>query len=483
MTTAAPVWPASDFRRLPIPTAAFEVLAYLTVVAAATLSFLAGWLTVNGAVVVTVFLLGSLIVFSWVHLGQGRHPVFLFLCSLTLFQGGRLIAYCLGAEPEPMRVVIMTLSPFSLSRDDSGLVLLALALAAISVYAPCRWMYRTVPPPATAAVQKYLPYLYLLFFATLPIQLFKNYRYYEYVQQHGGYAVFYVNHGAIAASVPLWVRGISLITIPVFVAIFVFEARRFPRYLATFLYFATGTIILLMGARGALFALVAVLWWVSRIKTLQRTRTVAVAAFALALLFVAFVVQQIREDETPGYHEFSVVDVVKDQGISLNVTEVAVKYADRLSPYFASYLWHELRIAFVSSDASNYARGKNLAADVSVLLNPEKYDAGFGTAGSYMGEAFVGGGLVLVVVVSLLLGFGLNTLYRLSENALLLFVIAMSLPDILLMPKGQLLDWVSVLLKNAISLALLWTGWKIYSLLLSIRRTPPERGGPQTAAA
>jgi hypothetical protein len=174
---------------------------------------------------------------------------------------------------------------------------------------------------------------------------------------------------------------------------------------------------------------------------------------------------------------------VNDQGISLNVTEVAVKYAHRLSPYFGSYLWHELQIAFIASDASNYSRGKNMAADVSVLLNPEKYDSGFGTAGSYVGEAFVGGGLVLVVLVSVLLGLGLNALYRLSENALLVSVIALSLPDILLMPKGQLLDWVSVLAKNGISLVLLWAGWKIYSLLVSIRRSPPAQGGQQIAPA
>jgi hypothetical protein len=78
MTTAAPTWPVADYHRLPIPAAAFEVLAYLIVVAAAALAFVAGWLPVNGAVVVTVVLLASLIALSWVRLGQGRHPVFYF---------------------------------------------------------------------------------------------------------------------------------------------------------------------------------------------------------------------------------------------------------------------------------------------------------------------------------------------------------------------------------------------------------------------
>jgi hypothetical protein len=186
MSAAAPTLPALDYGRLRIPMAAFEVLAYLTVVAAASLAFLAGSLTVNGAVVLTVLLLGSLIILSWVHLGQGRHPVFLFLCSLTFFQAGRLIGYCLGGEPDPMQVIIMTSTAFKLSRAEEGFVLFALSLAAICIYAPCRWLYRPVAPPDLMGVRKYLPYLYLLFAATLPAQIFKNYRYYEYAQQHGG---------------------------------------------------------------------------------------------------------------------------------------------------------------------------------------------------------------------------------------------------------------------------------------------------------
>src|SRR5271167_1736848 len=143
MSTAAPAWPALDYRRLPIPAAAFEVLIYLAVVAASSLAFLAGWMSVNAAVVLTVILLASLIVLSWVHLGQGRHPAFLFLCTLMLFQGGRLISYCLGVELEPMKVVAME-SDFVLTRNEQGIVLLCIALSAICIYAPCRWCYRPV---------------------------------------------------------------------------------------------------------------------------------------------------------------------------------------------------------------------------------------------------------------------------------------------------------------------------------------------------
>jgi hypothetical protein len=53
--------------------AAFEVLAYLVIVAAVSLAFLAGRLTLNGAVVLSVLLLGSLIILCWIHLGPASH--------------------------------------------------------------------------------------------------------------------------------------------------------------------------------------------------------------------------------------------------------------------------------------------------------------------------------------------------------------------------------------------------------------------------
>src|SRR6516162_1153961 len=119
MTSVAIAAPPLDYARLRIPAAAFELLVCLVIVAAASLAFLAGWLTVNGAIVLTVLLLGSLIVLSWIHLGQGRHPVFLFLCTLMLFQGGRLLAYCLGSMSDPLSIGLMREFPFAVSRNVS----------------------------------------------------------------------------------------------------------------------------------------------------------------------------------------------------------------------------------------------------------------------------------------------------------------------------------------------------------------------------
>ena len=175
-------------------------------------------------------------------------------------------------------------------------MLLILALSAVCIYAPCRWNYRRISPPAEVPVRRYLSYLYLTFYATLPIQLFKNYRYYQYIQEHGGYLQFWVNHGDIATSVPFLVRGVVLISFPAFLGIFVVERRKKLFYLATALYFATTALTLLVGLRGGAFAVVLVLWYIAAIKSTKKSRIVSIAALGLVLVIIGDVIQTLRED-------------------------------------------------------------------------------------------------------------------------------------------------------------------------------------------
>src|SRR5664279_4688311 len=111
-------------------------------------------------------------------------------------------------------------------------VMLCIALSAICIYGPCRWNYRRIPPPTDVNVRQDLPYLYLVFFSSLPFLLYKNYLYFRYIQEHGGYIVFFSDYGHLAASFPLVVRAVALLTLPVLVAIVVFEKRTERLYLS-----------------------------------------------------------------------------------------------------------------------------------------------------------------------------------------------------------------------------------------------------------
>jgi oligosaccharide repeat unit polymerase len=458
---------------LPIPATTFEVLGYLTAVAVASLCFIVGWLTPNGAVIVMVVLLTSLIILSWIHLGQGRHPCFLFLCTLMLFQGGKLLAYMVGAEPDPMLVQSMGVNPFSIGRTHQGIVLLCLALSAICIYAPCRWNYMPLRPLDTVSVRRYLAYLYMLFTLTLPAQLIKNYLYYQYVQDHGGYFAIYQNYAGLAASTPLVVRAIALLTLPVFVAIFVFEQRKRLVAAVTVLYFGTASIVLVMGARLFVFALILTLWYVTRVKSTRRSRILVLVSGVLLLASVAQVIANYREDsDNPDVFVVNLAKFVAFQGASIDVTEVAIKYREHFSRYVGSYLLHELGESWGGSDIGDYAPGKSLDFDVSVFLNRNLFAWGGGVAGSYVGEAYAIGGVVGVLVISLLVGGGLHRLHRSSQKPMSLWIVALTMPIVLYMPRGDLLAWLSFLARSFIIALLLGIGWQVYSLITSIKHMP-----------
>jgi len=448
--------------------AALDVLGYLTIVAGATLGFVMGWLTSNQAAVLAVVLLLSLTGQAWKRFDGGCHPCFFFLCTLTLFQAGQLIAYCAGGESDIFQVTLMTPYPFDVSREVAGLVLLAITLSAICIYAPCRWNYHSIPPPRAGSFGRFLPYLYLVFWLSVPVQLYKNFCYYQYARDHGGYLVVFTDHGGMAASIPMAVRAISLISLPALVGIFVLERRK--RFLrpATAVYFAIAAPILLLGSRGGIFSLVLSLWYLAKVKSGRRAPLYSVALIGAGLVFAGSLIGSFRASS----EESSVLDgasqFVAGQGVSLNVTEVAVAYRRRFAPHIVSNLADELQSAFFPTDHTKYIAGKNFDADLSMFLNPTAYQMGSGSGSSYLAEAYLVGGLGGVVIISGLLGAFFRGMHGCAQNPFGLFLVAMILPDMLLMPRGGLLDWVSASLRVGISVVLLLAGWYFYRAIARI---------------
>ena len=109
-----------------------------------------------------------------------------------------------------------------------------------------------------------------------------------------------------------------------------------------------------------------------------------------------------------------------------------------------------------------YVAGKNFDADVSMFLNPAAYQLGSGSGSSYLAESYLAGGLGGVVLASALLGALFHGMNVYARNPFALFLIAMILPDMLLMPRGGLLDWVSASLRVGLSVLLLLAGWYCY---------------------
>ncbi len=487
MSSLIPPFPALGRAPTAVPAAAFEVLGYLCVVAVGTLCFLIGWLTPNEAGLLTVLLLSFLIALAWKRFDQGRHPCFLFLCALLFFQGGRLIGFCFGVTPDPLEIELFTPAPFSIPREEAGIVLLAIALSAICVYAPCRWNYRRIQPPGEQSLRRYLPYLYVVFFLALSATTVKNYLYLRYALDHG-YLVFFNDYYRLVANVPLPVRLVALLNLPVFLAIFVIEKRKRLLWMIAVLYFGVAGLYLATGSRGGTLTMALVLWYLARIKSSKRTRILVPVLLAAILICVAVVVGATRQSAAGDVQNYLLgpLEFIAQQGISLNVTELAIKYKDLFRPHIAWYLFHDLWLVFVPSDISGYVRGRDLSPDMVVFLNPSLARMGFGTGGSYLAQMYLLGGLGGVVVLSLLLGYGLNLIYGCARNAWSLIVAALILPDFILMSRGSIIMWSGTLIRGAILFCPLLAGWWLFSLLSSIRGAspstlPPGPYGPANA--
>jgi oligosaccharide repeat unit polymerase len=449
--------------------AAVEITAALAAITLAALLFAAGWLSPGQAGLLCMGLLLVLIALAWRNFRSGCHPAFYFLCVLALFQGGRLMA----GEADPFRVVLMTTIQFDVSREIAGTVLLALGLSALAIYAVCRWNCRPPAAPQNESFQneswqRFLPYLRGLFWMSLPLQLYKNYCYYAYARDHGGYLVFFIDHQGMAGSIPAAVRAIALVTLPALAGIFVLENRARRLRTAALIYFAVAAPVLITGSRGALFSLILALWYVRQARSGRRVRLGALAMIAAALVMVGALVGSFRDEGTPARPFAGPAAFIADQGTSLSVTEIAVLRRDVFFPHMGSYLKSELESAFVAADQANYSPGQSFADDAAMYLNPVTYRLGFGCGSSYVAEAYILGGIAGVVLVSAGLGWLLHAMHRASAHPLGLFLVAMILPDVLWMPRGGLLDWVSAGLRTAVSLALIAAGWRVYRSLMCL---------------
>jgi oligosaccharide repeat unit polymerase len=278
---------------------------------------------------------------------------------------------------------------------------------------------------------------------------------------------------------------LALLTLPSFIAFVILETRKSRIYWVTFLYLATSAVSLLTGTRMATFSLIVTLWFIARMKSVKKTRVVLMAAVAALLIVIAIWVQTARFDETDNRESGFVTlgRFVGQQGASLVVTEVAVKYRHLFQPYVGSYMLYELETEFVSSDVSNYFRGRQFGFDVSAFLNREQFRWGFATAGSYVGEAYALGGVAGVILVSLLIGCGLRFLYQVSSNPYYLFWVAMILPEVFLMPRGWLMGWASAFLRTAVLLLPIGLGWAVYlTLRLAANKSYGSLHGTHNAA-
>lgn len=426
--------------------AALEISAYLTLTLVASVLAVFGLLSIEACTWLATAILVSLLFWAWRRFEGGRHPCFLFLGTLLLFQGGRLLAHVTGVMKDPMQIDVGTPVPIHVPVVPAEITLLILVLSAILVYAPCRLTYTPLIYDGGSGTN-WLPALYALIVLTFPFALYKNVVYLAYIRAHGGYLAAYLDNAAVLASAGTLVRTISLIGTTALLLAYVLERR--PKRLAFLvaLYLALSIFNLLIGFRGEFFSQCLGLWFVHKVKTGGRFNIVPLLVASAIVAVVSVFSAAFRQEQTVA--TLSPIVFLAVQGVSLNVTEAAVMFSNIFSRYGFSYVFWGFFYDIVRAPDKAHILW---TSDLSMFLNPIHAEMGYGTASSYLAELYLLGGIVAVIAGSLIIGFCFSALHRISARSWGAVVLVFLLPPMIYLPRVELLYPLAILVKTCISL-------------------------------
>ena len=424
---------------------AIHTAIYFTALLVSTVLVLSGAVSLYGCLWISLVLYAGLLTLAWRTFDGGRHPGFLFLGMLLLFQMGRLVGYALGATTDPFNVVVQTLIPVTVSPTASEITILLVLLSATVIYAVCAWNApRIVLEPGRE--QSWLPACYILLAVSFPFVLYKNYEYFQFIRSHGGYLAIFTDSDAIAQSAGALVRIISLVAANAFLLVYLIERRGGRLALVTTAFLSTSVLELLIGLRGKVFLFLLTLWFLHNLKTGKRFRLVTLATVLVAGSFAAVAITGFREMRSSAV--VGPAGFIAGQGISMGVTQIAVQYRPLFEPHAKTYLANELLQAFYPG--SHFSQGQLFDNDISVFLNVDAFREGFGTGSSYLAEAWIAGGLLAVLIVSILIGLALRLLHGIGATFLGAAAVAIVLPSLIYLPRAQLLSPIAATLKSGL---------------------------------
>ncbi len=454
-------------------TASIEVTGLLAIVATASTFAAIGFLTEVGCIWLTLVLLATILGLSWYQFDGGRHPCFLFMVMLFVFQGGRLVGYVVGLKQDPMLIEVQTRLPIAVEPKFAEITLLIIVLSAILVYFPCRYCYK---PAAFRRPldNRWLPSLYALVFMTVPFSLYKNLMYYSYIRAHGGYLAIYTDNAAVLQSAGVVARTLSLVNVTAILVLFVVENRSKRMVAVLWLFVALSVLDLLIGFRGKFFSEMISLWFLVNLKTGRRFKLPYLISIASVISLIAVAIGFFRENQT--FKMVSPLGFLVVQGVSLNVTEAAVKFHSTFSRFGWEYLWG----GFLNGFTPSAAHGLRLwSGDLSVFLNPVASDLGFGTASSYLGELYLFGEIPSIVIGSLAIGYCLHLLHRVSSRTAGALLLAFILPPVIYLPRLELLNPLAVLVKSCIGLGVIAVFVLFFDFILRVLwiKASPRRAG------
>lgn len=412
-------------------------------IAAAALGFQVTHGTSNYASVVLsvggILILGA----NWHAHNGGRSASFIFLVLGLTFLCGRALPILFGDQSQ--LAIIGYGDAYEVAPEHVMKYVLVVLVSFLCIHIGSLLTHQDLPelPDTSRDARIYR----LMFICLLPLLLYKNIYYFNYIMENGGYLAIYQGSEHLDG-VGFLPRLGALLCLATFTLYFFHENDKRKSRNALIFFLVIFSSELLVGLRGKFFvtALIFLLFYKLRFGGKFSLR--GLAMLMLVIVSIAITVEVTREQKSESTVTGSLLTgFLAQQGVSSGVSMIVIDNASYFSKDPWNYFIHQFAAPFYSQP--EVRQGWFVANDISMLVMPEAYSLGFGTGSSYIAELLMLGGWVGIAIGSLLIGWILTKAKRYTHGvpaALMFWVVC----GIVYYPRTMLQDPIHNLIRYAL---------------------------------
>ncbi len=397
-----------------------------------------------------ILCIGSLLILgaNWHSHDGGRSASFIFMILGVTFLAGRAFPVLFGDESQLALIGYGT--PYEVSSDKVThyvtLVLSSLLFVHIGSLLTKKVAFAPFDTQLEATIYK------VMFFCFLPLLLYKNIYYFNYISNNGGYLAIYQGTEHLEG-VGVLARMGALMCLATFTLYFFHETDKKKSRNALIFFIIVFSSELLVGLRGKFFvtALVFFLFYKLRFGGRFTVRGLAILMFVIIALAITIEVTREQKEQTMVTGGL-LAGFLAQQGVSAGVSLIVLDNPVYFDQYSWSYFLRQFTVPFQVQ--AEVPQGWFLANDVSVMVMPAAFARGFGTGSSYLAELIILGGWAGVCLGSLIIGWVLTKAQRFTSGvpaALMFWVIC----GIVYYPRTMLHDPVHNMMRYFLPIILL----------------------------
>lgn len=342
----------------------------------------------NSNAAAVVLSIGAILVLgaNWRAHDGGRNASFIFLVLGVTFLCGRALPILFGDESQLGQIGYGDL--FEIMPDKIWtyviLVLTSFLCVHIGSLLTRRSEHEFVESGRDAKIYR------VMFICLLPLLLYKNIYYFNYIMANGGYLAIYQGSEHLEG-VGLLPRVGALLCLATFTLYFFHEPDQKKSRNALIFFLIIFASELLVGLRGKFFVTALIFFLFYKLRFGGKFTLRGLAMLSLAIIGIAILVEITREQKTESTVVGSIfTGFLAQQGVSAGVSMIVLDNPSYFNQHPWNYFLHQFTAPFYSQP--EVPQGWFVANDISMMVMPEAYSHGFGTGSSYLAELLMLGG-------------------------------------------------------------------------------------------